>query len=266
MFTPPRHPPVLIPGLLCDATVWPHQRDALAEIADIRIADHGMLDSLPAMARAILANAPPRFAIAGHSMGGRVAFEVYRAAPERISGVALMDTGCHPLAPGEAGEKEVAGRLTLLDISRREGMRVMAQQWVQGMVHPARLAERELVDPILDMFESKSPDIYAAQTRALINRPDATPVMSTIRCPTLVLCGHEDSWSPVQRHLEMSAAIEGSTFVDIPDCGHMCTLERPDAVNAAMRRWFLNVISEEENRSSAANSARLASTVAGGRK
>ena len=134
------------------------------------------------------------------------------------------------------------------------------------MVHPSRLAERELIDPILDMFESKTPDIYAAQTRALLNRPDATPVMPTIRCPTLVLCGHEDSWSPVQRHLEMAAAIPGSTFVDIPDCGHMCTLERPEAVNAAMRTWFLNVISSEETRGSAANSAPLTSTVAGVRK
>jgi pimeloyl-ACP methyl ester carboxylesterase len=262
----PRHPLVLIPGLLCDATVWPHQRAALGDIADIRIADHGMLDSLPAMARAILVNAPPRFAIAGHSMGGRVAFEVYRAAPERISGIALMDTGYHALPPGVAGEKEVAGRHALLDIARREGMRAMAIQWVQGMVHTARLSDRPLIDSILDMFEGKTPDIYAAQTCALINRPDATPVMPTIRCPTLVLCGHEDSWSPVQRHLEMSAAIPGSTFVDIPDCGHMCTMERPEAVNAAMRKWFLSVIAAEDTRAKAANSTSRAASAVGARK
>ncbi len=121
----------------------------------------------------------------------------------------------------------------------------MAQQWVKGMVHPARLRERALVEPILDMFEAKTPEVYAAQTRALISRPDAGPVMGTIRCPTLVLCGHEDSWSPVQRHKEMAAAIPGSVFVDIPECGHMCTLERPDEVNAAMRRWFLSVVEAE---------------------
>jgi pimeloyl-ACP methyl ester carboxylesterase len=259
----PRHPLVLIPGLLCDASVWTAQRAALEDLADIRVADHGLQDSLAGMARAILASAPRRFAIAGHSMGGRVAFEVYRAAPERISGVALMDTGTHPLPPGEAGEREVAGRLALLETARREGMRAMATAWVQGMVHPKRLSERTLIDPILDMFESKTPDIYAAQTRALINRPDATPVMPTIRCPTLVLCGHEDSWSPVQRHLEMAAAIPGSQFVDIPECGHMCTMERPAEVSAAMRAWFLSVIAAEAPRNDDSISASAPRTAAG---
>jgi pimeloyl-ACP methyl ester carboxylesterase len=258
-----RHPLVLIPGLLCDATVWPHQRAALQDLADVQVSDPGLLDSLPAMARAILANAPPRFAIAGHSMGGRIAFEVYRAAPERISGVALMDTGYHPLAPGEAGEREVAGRLALLEISRTQGMRAMAQEWVQGMVHPARLSDRVLVDPILDMFESRTPEIHAAQTRALINRPDAQPVIGTIQCPALVLCGHEDSWAPVQRHLEMAALISGSTFADIPDCGHMCTLERPDAVNAALRTWFLKVIASEAERGRPSDSAASPAAAAG---
>jgi pimeloyl-ACP methyl ester carboxylesterase len=212
------------------------------------------------MARSILANAPARFAIAGHSMGGRVVLEIYRAAPERISGVALMDTGHHPLAVGFAGEREVAGRFALLETARREGMRAMAEQWVKGMVHPARLKERALVEPILDMFEAKTPEIYAAQTRALIDRPDAGPVMSTIRCPTLVLCGHEDSWSPVQRHREMAAMIPGSVFVDIPECGHMCTLERPDEVNAAMRTWFLSVIDAEAARGRAANAGVMSPT------
>ncbi|MEJ1961210.1 MAG: alpha/beta fold hydrolase [Gammaproteobacteria bacterium] len=243
-----RHSLVLIPGLLCDATVWPHQRAALADIADVQVSDPGTLDSLPAMARAILAKAPPRFAIAGHSMGGRIAFEVYRAAPERVSGVALLDTGFSPLAPGTDGEREVAGRFALLETARRDGMRAMAQEWVRGMVHPARLTDRALVDAILDMFASKAPEIYAAQTRALIDRPDAEPVMRAIRAPALVLCGHEDSWSPVQRHREMSAAIPGSRFVDVPQCGHMCTMERPDAVSNAIRAWFLSVISAEEGR------------------
>ena len=257
-----RHPLILIPGLLCDATVWRGQRAALSDLADVRVSDPGTLDSLPAMARAIVDSAPPRFAIAGHSMGGRIAFEVYRAAPDRISGVALLDTGYHPLAPGAAGEREVAGRFALLETARRDGMRAMAEEWVQGMVYPARLSERALIDAILDMFESKSPEIHAAQTRALINRPDAEPVMSSIRCPTLVLCGHEDSWSPVQRHREMSAAIPGSKFADIPECGHMCTMERPEAVSAAMRAWFLAVMLSEEARSrNGVTPARPATTV-----
>jgi pimeloyl-ACP methyl ester carboxylesterase len=151
----------------------------------------------------------------------------------------------------------VAGRFALLEIARRDGMRAMATEWVQGMVHPSRLGDRELVDSILDMFESKSAEIYAAQTRALINRPDAGPVMPSIRCPTLVLCGHEDLWAPVERHREMSAAIPGSVLVDIPNCGHMCTMEQPTAVNAALRTWFLSVISAEAARVNAANSSAI---------
>jgi pimeloyl-ACP methyl ester carboxylesterase len=240
------HALVLIPGLLCDATVWLHQSAALADSADVRVADHGNRDSLAAMARAILDSAPPRFALAGHSMGGRVALEVYRQAPKRVSGISLLDTGYGALERGVAGKQEIAGRMALLETARREGMRVMAREWIQGMVHSARLSERPLIDPILDMFGSKTPDIYAAQIRALIERPNARAVLNMIRCPTLVLCGREDSWAPVQRHLEMSALIAGSTFVEIADCGHMCTMERPQAVTAALKKWFVAVLEAEE--------------------
>jgi pimeloyl-ACP methyl ester carboxylesterase len=243
------HTLILIPGLLCDAAVWPSQRAALADLADIRVADHGMHDSLPAIAQSILASAPSRFAVAGHSMGGRIALEVFRAAPERVTGLALMDTGQHPVAAGQAGEQEAAGRFALLDVARRDGMRAMGRQWVQGMVHPSRLGDRVLIEGILDMFESKTPELYAAQIRALLHRPDGGPLLAAIRCPTLVLCGHDDSWSPVLRHREIAAAIASSTFVDIPVCGHMSTLERPEAVNQAMRSWLLSVIgSQSEGR------------------
>jgi len=229
---------ILIPGLLCDERVWIHQRAALADHVDVRVAENGLLDSLQALARAILDKAPPRFAVAGHSMGGRVALEVFRAAPGRVAGLALMDTGQSPLPEGEAGQREAEGRFALLAKARSQGMRAMAQDWVQGMVHPSRLTDAPLIDGILDMFESKSPDLYAAQIRALLNRPDCTPLLAAIRCPTLVLCGREDSWSPPERHEEIAAAIPGSTLVSIPDCGHMSTLERPDAVNEAMRTWL----------------------------
>ena len=233
---------ILIPGLLCDAIVWRNQIAALEDLADVEVSAHGTQDSLIGMAQTILANAPPRFAVAGHSMGGRVAFEVFRAAPDRVTGMALMDTGSHPLAAGEAGEREAAGRYRLLEVARRDGMRAMAQAWVQGMVHPSRLGERDLIDSILDMFESKSPDIYAAQIRALLNRPDAGPLIGAIRVPTLLLAGHEDAWSPPERHAEMAAVIPSSTMVDIPACGHMSTMERPEAVSTAMREWLRQVI------------------------
>jgi pimeloyl-ACP methyl ester carboxylesterase len=256
-----RNTVILIPGLLCDANVWRRQIAALTDLAEVQVSEHGMQDSLPGMARTILANAPPRFAVAGHSMGGRIALEVCRAAPDRVTGVALMDTGQHPVPAGEAGEQEAAGRYRLLEIARRDGMRAMAHEWVRGMVHPTRLADQALIDGILDMFESKSPDMYAAQIRALLNRPDANPVLATIRVPTLVLCGHEDAWSPVQRHVEIAAAIPDSTLVDIPTCGHMSTLERPHVVNDAMRTWLERVT---ETSGAKASASRTQSSSAGG--
>lgn len=236
---------ILIPGILCDERVWPGQRAALADLADIRVAEHGMRNMLPALAGDILASAPRRFAVAGHSMGGRIALEVFRAAPERVAGMALLDTGHHPFPVGEAGRREADGRFRLLAKARAEGMRAMAREWVQNMVHPARLADAALIESVLDMFESKTPELYAAQIHALLNRPDGGPLLSEIKCPTLVLCGHEDSWAPAPRHHDMATRIAGSVLVDIPDCGHMSTLERPEAVNEAMRAWLRAVIESE---------------------
>jgi pimeloyl-ACP methyl ester carboxylesterase len=233
---------ILVPGLLCDEVVWAHQSDALADLADVRVATNGARDTLGAMAEAIIAHAPARFALAGHSMGGRVALEVVRRVPERIVALALLDTGHLPVAAGDAGEREVAGRLALVDKARREGMRAMGREWMQGMVHPTRLADADLVSTILDMIERRTPELYAAQTQALIRRPDATPVLTSVRCPTLVLCGREDAWSPPRRHEEIRDLVAGSMLTVVPECGHMSTLEQPAAVTTALRDWLEPVL------------------------
>jgi len=133
---------VLVPGLLCDKAVWKSQVQALKKQAHVQVADHGELDSLGAMAETILASAPPKFAIAGHSMGGRVALEVVRRAASRVTGLALLDTGYTPKPAGEAGDKEAAGRLELLDLARKSGMRAVGERWLQiPMVHAARLKD-----------------------------------------------------------------------------------------------------------------------------
>ena len=229
---------ILIPGLLCDAAVWEPQAKGLADLVRIEIADHGLIDTLGGMAESILAKAPPRFAVAGHSMGGRVALEIMRRAPERVEALGIFDSASKPLAPGEAGEKEVAGRWRLAAIARKDGMRAMGQEWLKIMIHPARFDDRPLVETILAMFERKSPEIYEAQIRALLLRPDAQPLLSRIECPTLVLAGRDDLWAAPESHEEMAARIPGSRLVLIPDCGHMATLERPEVVTAAMRRWL----------------------------
>jgi len=230
-------PVVLVPGLVCDAAVWDHARQALGAGANVRVADHGSLDSLASMADKVLREAPPRFALAGHSMGGRVALEVWRRAPERVAALALLDTGVTALAAGEPGERETAGRYELLDIARTRGMAAMAARWVQGMLWKPRLDDAALVTQVVDMMARSNADVFAAQIRALLGRPDASALLPAIRCPTLVLCGEEDSWAPAARHTDMAAQISGAALVLVPQCGHMCTLERPEAVTRALLEW-----------------------------
>jgi pimeloyl-ACP methyl ester carboxylesterase len=199
---------ILVPGLLCDEWIWHFQVEALSDLAEVRVAHPGEVDSLGALAEAIIEAAPARFAIAGHSMGGRVALEVARRVPERLIGFSILDTGYEALAPGDAGEREVAGR--------------------------------RLIEPIVNMFDRRTPDQYARQIQALLSRPDAKLVFARIGCPSLVLCGKDDTWAPPSRHEVMANMLRhcASTFGVIPNCGHMSPLERPRAVNDAFRSWI----------------------------
>jgi pimeloyl-ACP methyl ester carboxylesterase len=228
---------VLIPGLACDAAVWRHAQRTLQVDSTPHVAHHGLLDSLGAMAEKILDEVPGDLAVAGHSMGGRVALEIFRRAPGRVRGIALLDTGVTPLAPGEPGAQETAGRHELLEIARTRGMATMAERWLQGMVWKPRLADAPLVDEIIAMFARSSADVFAAQTRALLARPDASTLLDAIRCPTLILCGNDDAWAPAERHRAMAERVSGATLTLVPDCGHMSTMERPEAVSGALAAW-----------------------------
>ena len=229
---------VLVPGLMCDSAVWREQAAGLGAIGEVIVADHGDSNTLQGMAGRILATAPSRFALAGHSMGGRVALEVLALAPKRVTRLALLDTGFEPLAAADAGERERAGRMRLLRMAHEQGMRPMAEDWARGMVHPARLTDAPLMESIHAMISRSTPQIFEAQIHALLNRPDRTALLGDIAVPTLVLCGHDDAWSPPARHEEMARRIRGSRLVDVPDCGHMCTMERPEAVGRALLQWL----------------------------
>lgn len=229
---------MLLPGLNCDAAVWAPQVAALQGLADCRVPAWGLRDTLTAMAQQVLDEAPTeRFCVAGHSMGGRVALEVMRLAPQRVERLALLDTGTHPLAAGEAGEKERAGRMALLKIAREQGMRVMAQEWAKGMVHPDRIGG-PIFEEVLAMFDRGSAAQYAAQINALLNRPDAAPLLPGIACPTLVLTGRQDAWASPAQHEAMAVAIPGAQLVIVEDSGHMTTMEQPQAVGAALAAWL----------------------------
>jgi pimeloyl-ACP methyl ester carboxylesterase len=190
-------------------------------------------NSILAMAEAVLRWAPPTFALAGHSMGGRVAFQVYRLAPERVTRIAVFNTGSDARS-----ETEEPGRRRLLAIAQSQGMRAMAVEWLKGMLPSYRQDDAPLVEEIIAMFERKSPDLFEIQMLALLGRPNATHFLPYILCPALVLTGRDDVWSPPARHLDMAQLIPKSELVLVPKCGHMSTMERPDEVTEAMRQWL----------------------------
>jgi pimeloyl-ACP methyl ester carboxylesterase len=229
---------LLLPGLNCDAEVWAGQIAALSASHTCIVPRYHELDSIAAMAHSVLHDAPPRFALAGHSMGGRVALEVVRAAPERVSRLALLDTGYEGWQAGEHGEREARERRRLVELARQSGMRAMGAEWLRGMVHPAHADDRALIARILAMIERHTFEGYSAQIRALLARPDAGDVLTQIRCPTLIACGREDTWSPFARHQSMAALIPNSQLMVFEHCGHMSTMEQPDAVTAAVRHWL----------------------------
>jgi pimeloyl-ACP methyl ester carboxylesterase len=231
-------PLLLLPGLACDADVWQDQVRAFSKITTVNVADYGLSDSIAKMAEVALAITADRIAIAGHSMGGRVAFEIMRIAPGRVAGLALLDTAYRGFPGGEAGEREIARRSELLDFARTKGMRAMAEFWMPGIIHPDRMSDTALTTSILAMMSRKTPEIFGAQIKALLGRPDATALLATIRCPTLVLCGRKDTWSPLEGHREIAAAIPNSELAIIEHCGHMAPMERPAEVTAAMAAWF----------------------------
>jgi pimeloyl-ACP methyl ester carboxylesterase len=190
------------------------------------------------MAEAVLRTAPERFSVAGHSMGGRVALQIYRLAPDRVARIALLNTGSAPLAPGAAGEEETRKRGELVALAKLQGMRAMLRQWLPPMIDSRRINDTALVNAIIEMMSRKTPGIFAAQIQALLRRPDASAVLEQIRCPALLISGREDGWSGPAQHAAMAAKISGSHLVIIPDCGHMSTLERPAEVSAALRAWL----------------------------
>ena len=230
---------LLVPGLMCDCAVWEPMLATLQQHAVCRIVDHGDADSLEQMAATLLRDAPERFALAGHSMGGRVAMEVLRRAPHRVSRIALMDTGYRARPIGAAGQAEEHKRYALLELAQSQGVRAMAAQWVEGMVAPARLPDAQLIGQIVDMFARKSAAVFAVQVRALLQREDATPVLRTVRVPALVLCGREDAWSPVSQHQEIADLLPARPAVCVVEgAGHMVTMEQPEAVAGALVAWL----------------------------
>jgi pimeloyl-ACP methyl ester carboxylesterase len=224
---------VLVPGLLCTKALWAPQLEALADIADMAVADHTRHESMEGIARAILAAAPERFALAGLSMGGYIAYAILRLAPERVSRLALFDTGYRADLP-ERREQ----RLALMALAEREGARKAQESLLPVLIHKSRLADKALVEAVLQMGADTGTEAFKRQQTAIMTRPDSAPLLPGIRVPTLVLVGEEDALTPPQMAREIAAGIPGAKLEIVRECGHLSTMERPEAVNRAMRAWL----------------------------
>ncbi len=234
MTKPPALPLILLPGMPLDAALWEHQTRHLADVADVRVADLTGHESVADLARGVLAEAPERFALAGLSMGGYVAFEILRQAPERVAKLALLDTSARPDTP-----EQTANRKEGIALVRQGKLRPVMAANMLRLLHPDRVGEEALVESVHAQARRVGPDGYARQQTAIMNRPDSRPGLAAIACPTLVLCGRQDAITPPELHVEIAGSIPGARLVLVEDCGHLSAMERPQAVTALLREWLL---------------------------
>jgi pimeloyl-ACP methyl ester carboxylesterase len=229
-------PIFLLCGLLCDETIWADIPSRLASVAHAHVVSFAGFTSIAGMAAQVLATASPRFALAGHSMGGRVALEVWRRAPERVTALALLNTGVHP-----PRESEFESRGLLVRLARRHGMAALADEWLPPMMgaSPDRIAQ--VMPALKAMVQRSTVESFAGQINALLQRPDARPVLPSISVPTLLLSGTNDTWSSLSQHADMQRSVPRSTLVEIAGAGHMSPIERPDAVARALKGWLAAV-------------------------
>jgi pimeloyl-ACP methyl ester carboxylesterase len=226
-------PLVLVPGLNCSARLYADQIPVLWRFGPVQVADHTRDDSMDAIAMRILAAAPPRFALAGLSMGGYIAQTIMRQAPGRVEKLALLDTSARPETPEQTARRKP--QIALAE-SGRFG-EVPALQF-PVFVHRNRQGDEALRQRVRLMADETGAQAFLRQQHAIIDRADARPLLPSIKCPTLVLVGDGDELTPPSLAQELAAGIPGSRLVVVPDCGHLSTMERPEAVNAALVQWL----------------------------
>lgn len=226
-------PLVLLPGLLCDDALWRHQGRYLSDISAVTVADLTQADSVGALAEGVLASAPPRFALAGLSMGGYVAFEVLRRAPERVARLCLVNT----TARADTDEQKER-RQALVKLARTGKFKGVTPRLLPLLIHPSRLAEDAVAGEVMRMAERVGQQAFCRQQQAILTRPDSRGDLPRVQVPTLVIVGREDQLTPVDRAEEMADLIPEARLAIVEECGHLSPLERPQATTALMRLWL----------------------------
>jgi pimeloyl-ACP methyl ester carboxylesterase len=226
-------PILLVPGLVSSPRIFAPVMPALWRLGPVTVANHIRDDNMGAIARRTLAEAPPRFALAGHSMGGYIAFEIMRQAPDRVAKLALINTQARSDSP-EATER----RRGMMARARGGQYHALLDELFPGFVHPSRHGDASLRQLIHDMGDDVGVDGFIRQQTAVIGRVDSRPSLAWIKCPTLVLTGDEDNTIPNSLSKEMADGIHGAKLVILQECGHLPQPEQPEATAAALVEWL----------------------------
>jgi pimeloyl-ACP methyl ester carboxylesterase len=229
----PVTPIVLVPGLLCSAEIFAPQVAALWPYGPVTVASTLTGSDIAQMAATILATAPDRFALAGVSMGGYIAMEIMRQAPERVTRLALLDTQAGADAPEQS-----QFRRALVEKARAGDFETLATDALMSLMHPARQQDAALRAISRRMALAVGMDSFARQVEAIISRPDSRPGLGAIKVPVLVLVGAQDALTPLAKSQEIADAIPGAKLVVIEESGHCTTMEQPEAVNRALVEWI----------------------------
>jgi len=223
---------VLIPGLVSDLIVWEPLAEAAKGAFAVHHADVTRQASITEMAQSVLATVDGPIIAVGHSMGGRVAMEMARIAPDRIKGLVLANTGHHPKRDGEEIKRQAMIDLVNQDIEN------LADDWLPGMLDPARVNDEKLTDELMAMVRRAGPEVHERQIWALVGRPNASAYLEDITCPVLLVTARQDAWSPIAQHEEIAAAVADPELVTIENAGHFAPVERPAETTAAIMEWL----------------------------
>jgi len=224
---------VLLPGLLCDSALWKHQIADLQPFCDVSVTDLTQDETIAAMAERVLDEAPSTFALAGLSMGGYVAQEIMRQAPERVERLALVDTSARPDT-----EEQTTNRRRLIELAEIGTFKGVTPRLLPSLIHGSRMQDPTVANVVMEMAERVGQAAFVRQQNAIMRRKDSRPDLDAIRVPTLVLAGRDDVLTPPSHQEEMMQRLPAATLVFAEICGHLAPLERPEVTNAAFRTWL----------------------------
>jgi pimeloyl-ACP methyl ester carboxylesterase len=228
------HHLTLIPGLASDATLFQDLWAALAARHRVHLSDvHFRFGTIPEMATALLNESPGAQVLVGSSMGGMIALEAQRQAPDRVQALVLLGSSARADTP-----EMIALRTNACELFEQGRMDEVLRANVAMAFHPANVARPGLVDSYLNFVRRAGAAQLVRQNRAVMQRVDSRPLLASVRCPTLVVCGEADLLTPPAHSREIAAAVPGARLEILPGCGHLLTMEQPDRVNAVLLPWL----------------------------